>query len=29
MADTAHAWRQHLEFLSTPEPGVAPVGDLA
>ncbi|MGH2980023.1 MAG: hypothetical protein ACRDLQ_10375, partial [Solirubrobacterales bacterium] len=29
LADTAHAWRQHLERLSTPEPGVAPVERLA
>jgi hypothetical protein len=27
--DTAHAWRTHLERLSTPDPGVARVGRLA
>jgi hypothetical protein len=27
-ADSAHAWRRHLERLSTPEPGVARVEDL-
>ena len=29
LSDTAHGWRQHLERLSTPEPGVEPVGRLA
>jgi hypothetical protein len=29
VSDTAHAWRAHLERLSTPAPGVAPVGDPA
>lgn len=29
LSDTAHAWRTHLERLSTPEPGVARVGRLA
>jgi hypothetical protein len=29
LSDTAMAWRQHLERLSTPDPGVAPVERLA
>ena len=29
LSDTAHAWRAHLERLSTPDPGVARVSRLA
>jgi hypothetical protein len=29
VSDTAHAWRRHLEQLSTPAPDVAPLGDPA